>query len=196
MRTLALLALFAVPLAAHADWNLRTPAGLPVFKNEIRGTFEGRKGEDTFGRLSFGLGNGLSVAATSAGRDRFSGDLAYNYLVPFPDAAPGISVGVLDVADELAGRAFYLAVTMRYGNYDPGNQDVPTELTFGFLSRDGGRGFASFALPVSEKLWFRAEYDGQNPLGAIELRPVKELAVRGMVDRNGPSLGVGVRIQF
>lgn len=196
MRILAVLALFAVPLAAHADWNLRTPAGLPVFKNEIRGTFEGRKGEDTFGRLSYGLGNGLSVAATSAGRDRFSGDLAYNYLVPFPDAAPGISVGVLDVADELAGRAFYLAVTMRYGNYDPGNQDVPTELTFGFLSRDGGRGFASFALPVSEKLWFRAEYDGQNPLGAIELCPVKELAVRGMVDRNGPSLGVGVRIQF
>lgn len=196
MRILAVLALFAVPLAAHADWNLRTPAGLPVFKNEIRGTFEGRKGEDTFGRLSYGLGNGLSVAATSTGRDRFSGDLAYNYLVPFPDAAPGISVGVLDVADELAGRAFYLAVTMRYGNYDPGNQDVPTELTFGFLSRDGGQGFASFALPVSEKLWFRAEYDGQNPLGAIELRPVKELAVRGMVDRNGPSLGVGVRIQF
>lgn len=196
MRILAVLALFAVPLAAHADWNLRTPAGLPVFKNEVRGTFEGRKGEDTFGRLSYGLGNGLSVAATSAGRDRFSGDLAYNYLVPFPDAAPGISVGVLDVADELAGRAFYLAVTMRYGNYDPGNQDVPTELTFGFLSRDGGQGFASFALPVSEKLWFRAEYDGQNPLGAIELRPVKELAVRGMVERNGPSLGVGVRIQF
>lgn len=196
MRILAVLALFAVPLAAHADWNLRTPAGLPVFKNEVRGTFEGRKGENTFGRLSYGLGNGLSVAATSAGRDRFSGDLAYNYLVPFPDAAPGISVGVLDVADELAGRAFYLAVTMRYGNYDPGNQDVPTELTFGFLSRDGGQGFASFALPVSEKLWFRAEYDGQNPLGAIELRPVKELAVRGMVERNGPSLGVGVRIQF
>lgn len=196
MRILAVLALFAVPLAAHADWNLRTPAGLPVFKNEIRGTFEGRKGEDTFGRLSYGLGNGLSVAATSTGRDRFSGDLAYNYLVPFPDAAPGISVGVLDVADELAGRAFYLAVTMRYGNYDPGNQDVPTELTFGLLSRDGGQGFASFALPVSEKLWFRAEYDGQNPLGAIELRPVKELAVRGIVDRNGPSLGVGVRFQF
>lgn len=196
MRTLALLALCTVPLVARADWNLRTPAGLPVFKNEIRGTFEGRKGADTFGRLSYGLGNGLSVAATSAGRDRFSGDLAYNYLVPFPDAAPGISVGVLDVADEMAGRAFYLAVTMRYGNYDPGNQDVPTELTFGFLSRDGGRGFASFALPVSEKLWFRAEYDGQLPVGAIELRPVKELAVRGMVDRNGPSLGIGVRIQF
>ncbi|MBX3096991.1 MAG: hypothetical protein KF812_09020 [Fimbriimonadaceae bacterium] len=194
MRTLFAL-LLACPTMAFADWNLRTPAGLPVYRNEVRTTFETRKDEQVFGRAAFGFGNGIAVAATTYG-GRASGDVSYNYIVPFLDTSPGISVGALDLADEGPGRAIYLAATFRYGNYDPANQDVPTELTVGFISRRGGRGFVSVALPLDETIWLRAEHDGFTPLAAVEYRPVPQFALRGIVDRNGPSLGIMARIQF
>jgi len=194
MRWLALSSVL-VCAVAQADWNLRTPAALPVYRNELRLTYEARRGEEGFGRAAFGFGNGIAAAVTHYG-GRASSDVSYNYLVPFLDTSPGISVGALDIADEGPGRAFYFAATFRYGNYDPANQDVPTELTVGFLSREGGRGFVAVALPFASSLWFRAEYDGFTPLAAVEYRPVPQFAVRGIVDRNGPSLGLMARLQF
>lgn len=201
VRLVVAACLLGTVAAASADRFLRAPTGYSLRLQEAR--TEAWWNGDRFdrGTLAFGVLQNLEVGATFerglSNPDRFGFDLSYNYIRPIVDYTPGIAVGVLDVFNETSdGRAAYLALTMRMGNYDPGNQDVPTELNLGFWSRHGGTSFISFSLPFAEQFRLISEYEGREISAGFDFRPVKGLSVRWVFVEGRPSYGLGFRARF
>ena len=193
---------FSLAAAASADRFLETPTGYGLRQNQLK--LEGWWNSDGGfhrGHFSFGALQGLEVGATmdrhSGWGDRYGVDLSYNYLGPIIDYTPGISVGVFDLFNETHdGRAAYLALTMRTGNYDPGNQDVPTEFNLGFWSRHGGSPFFSASLPFAEQIRLITEFEGRELSAGIDLRPVSGLSIKWVFVEGRPAFGASFKVRF
>jgi hypothetical protein len=198
------LAALGISLAAFAsaDRFLETPTGYSLRYRQARAEAWWASNRD-FDRafVSVGVMQSLEVGASFDRRpgfsDRVGFDLSYNYLGPILDYAPGISVGVFDLFNEtLDGRSAYLALTMRTGNYDPGNQDVPTEFTLGFWSRHGGSPFLSVSLPFAEEIRLISEFEGREISAGFDIRPVRGMTLRWVFVDGRPTYGIGFKTRF
>jgi hypothetical protein len=116
------------------------------------------------GSLTAGVGQVWEAAICL---DRFGADpgrptasLAYYYLSPIADITPGISAGMLDVANATAdGRRVYACATM--------NRSVPKLAQFGYTELTAGvevgrriGPMAGFRTPIARGFSALAEYDG------------------------------------
>ncbi|MCW5937164.1 MAG: hypothetical protein KIT11_07655 [Fimbriimonadaceae bacterium] len=196
------LVLALLSSVAHADREIRVPMGRKLLEGQVRIEALFQPGEE---RAQAWLGAGflqsydgeINFVRNEGGQWEPTLDLAYNFTPPITDIAPGISVGLLDLANKTeGGRAGYLAMTYRYGNVGDLNQDVPTDLTIGFWSRKSGLLFFAVSLPISDKLLFLAEHDSLRLAGGIELRPVPFATFKAVFERGGTLFSAGLTTRF
>lgn len=190
------------PTLASADRIVTVPTATKISTRAVRGeilTFPGR--DTTRAWLGYGINPLLDAELTFESMNSSSvvGSLnvGYYYLLPITDLAPGIAVGVHDVLNRTRdGRAAYLAVTYRLGNDGELNQDIPTELSIGAWSRDGGKLFVGATLPVAEQLRLFAEHDSIRAAGGFEVRPIPEAAFRVVFESRGTGFSLSLTKRF
>ncbi len=184
VRNIASVAVFALCTLSFADRLILIPTGKKILSGGMRYEVLTIVGKDTtLGWIGTGLGQSYDFEITGESYDSnrvVNGvDFSYNYTVPVIDFAPGISFGVQDAANVTRrGRNTYIAVTYRFGNFGEHNQDVPTELTFGFWTRENGLMFFGASLPLSEPLTLLVEHDSDIMTAGIEVSPFKGGAFR------------------
>jgi uncharacterized membrane protein len=124
-------------------------------------------------------------------------DLTYNYLSPFTNLTPGISIGVQDVLDKTAeGQKPFVAVTFREGFFTIGGE-VPADLTLGVsVVRRRIYPFLGASIPFSKDVRLLAEHDGFRISVAAEVRPIRPLALRFIVRERGALLGFVFQNRF
>lgn len=186
---------------ASADRLIKSPTGYGLRSQEFRAEMWWTADRFDQGFAGYGLTSNLEIGATldrgPGNSDRFGLDFSYNYIRPILDYAPGLSVGVYDLMNETSeGRSVYLAATIRMGNFDPANQDVPTELTVGGWSRHKGSAFVSFSLPFAEQFRLIAEYEGREISAGFDVRPLPGTYLRWVFTEGRPAYGAGIKIRF
>ena len=153
------------------------------------------------GWLGYGFDPKIELELWGTDRDRqnrkFSGSVAYQILPAFPDAAPGLAVGIQDVSSASGrGRVLYAAFTYRMTNYGQYNQDVPTELTFGFWSYDKGLMYVGARLPLTDQFWLVGEHDGKDLNWGASLEVVPSTRVQFLFMNGRSTLGLVSRLAF
>lgn len=194
-----LTALFVIALmtsVAFADRLIMIPTGKKILSGGLRYEILTLSGKDsTLGWVGAGIGQSYDFEITGESYDSnrvtTSLDMSYNYTVPVTDFAPGVSFGVQDVRNVTRrGRNAYLAVTYRFGNYGEHNQDVPTELTFGFWTRHKGLMFVGASLPLSEPLSLVMEHDSEQLSAGFDLSPFRGGSFRAMFRAHETVIGL------
>lgn len=202
MRIFAFVVALLVAASSFADRLLLIPTGKKLLHNVYRFELLTEPSRDrTFGWIGTGLGQSFDFELTGESLDddsvSVSLDFSYNYLTPITDFVPGVSLGVQDAAGRTQrGRAFYLAVTYRLGNFDEHNQDIPTEVTFGFWDRREGLMFAGAVLPFSEHLKLLVEHDSHEFTAGFQISPIKGADFRFMFRANEVLLGMRIQKRF
>jgi hypothetical protein len=202
VRTLAAATVLLLSCAASADRLVLIPTGKKLLSETFQLEILTDHSRDiTMGWVGLGLGQSFDVEVTGESFDDNrmvnSVDFSYNYTVPIVDFAPGISFGVQDAMNVTErGRNLYMAVTYRFGNYGELNQDIPTELTFGFWSRAQGVLFAGVRLPFSETFSVLAEHDSENLTAGIELSPHEGVAFKALFRQDQVMLSFRVQSRF
>lgn len=185
-----------------ADRVVFTPTGQKLLNDTVKIEYLNFAPQDyTYGWLTYGFGTNYEIELYGENLDtkRIVNGLnfSYNLFPAFKDTTPGISFGVIDLlGDTEDGRAFYAAFTFELQNYDPGNQDVPTELSFGFWSGRQGLIFANARMPFSEKLWLLAEHDSRSINAGVEVRPIDEARIRLLFRDGRPGFGLALQKRF
>lgn len=196
MRSALVVGLAALAGVSWADRLVSVPTGTKVYSGyfKLEGVeWGGDKSQQAW--LAYGVDRSVEVAATwfraSGETGKVSFDAAYNVVAPITDTSPGVSFGLIDGANVTPeGRALYLATTWRLGNDGELNQDVPTELHFGFWTRKEGLLFVGASLPFSPQVRFIAEYDSVRTTAGAEIRPLPALSVKLLARDGRPSLGL------
>lgn len=190
MRFWASLLVIGVAAGALADRFILTPTGSRIRPGTVRAESLAIAGRPTRSWLEAGITTNLDLGISHiAGRDP-SLDLTWNYLLPITDIAPGLSFGLLDLADETPeGRAGYLAFTNHFGNMGDLNSDIPTEFTLGIWTRGKGQPFASVSFPFADQFRLIAETSGGEIRAGFDLRPIKALSVKVVWMDGRPSAG-------
>ena len=202
VRFLASLVAVFIAASSFADRLILIPTGKRLLKDQYRIDLLTEPSRDnTYGWFGTGLGHSFDVELTGESLDTdgivSSLDFSYNYISPVTDFAPGISVGVQDMADHTdRGRNVYLAVTFRSGNYGEHNQDVPTEVTFGFWSRHEGLMFGGVVLPFSKHLKLLAEHDSHQFTAGFQVSPTDNVDFRFMFRESQVLLGMRIQKRF
>jgi hypothetical protein len=188
--------------AASADRLILIPTG----KKLLSDTFQieiltDRSRDATMGWFGLGLGQSFDFEVTGESfndnRMVTSLDFSYNYTVPVVDFAPGLSLGVQDALGVTErGRNVYAAVTFRFGNYGELNQDIPTELTFGFWSRPEGLFFAGVRLPFSRYVSVLAEHDSENLTAGFQISPQDGIAFKALFRQDQVMVSFRVQSRF
>lgn len=87
-------------------------------------------------------------------------DIAFDYLSPIGDISPGLSAGVMDVANVTSdGRREYVCATMNRSSFF-GLRNGFTELTAGFAVGRKSGPYAGIRAPIAKNLSWLGEYDG------------------------------------
>jgi len=190
VRFWASLLVIGVAAGALADRFILTPTGSRIRPGTARAESLAIAGRPTRSWLEAGITTNLDLGISHiAGRDP-SLDLTWNYLLPITDIAPGLSFGLLDLADETPeGRAGYLAFTNHFGNMGDLNSDIPTEFTLGIWTRGKGQPFASVSFPFADQFRLIAETSGGEIRAGFDLRPIKALSVKVVWMDGRPSAG-------
>lgn len=202
VRTLAVLSALLFASLSFADRLLIIPVGKKLLSEAFRIEVLTEPSRDnTMGWVGIGLGQSYDIEITGESfnddRMRNSIDFSYNYTVPIVDFVPGISVGMQDVLGVTQrGRAAYLAVTYRFGNTAPQNQDIPTEFTFGFWSRKEGAVFAGVTIPLTGVVSLVAEHDSHDLTAGFDLSPMSGSSFRFMFRERQVMIGLRVSSRF
>ncbi len=202
MRFLAAASALLLSTAAFADRLILIPTGKKLLSTAFQ--FEiltDRSRDITMGWFGMGLGQSFDFefTAESFNDNRMTGslDFSYNYTVPVVDFLPGMSIGVQDALNVTErGRNMYVAITHRYGNYGELNQDIPTEVTYGFWTREGGLFFAGVTLPFSKAFQLLAEHDSDNLTAGIQLSPHEGVNFRALFRQNQVMVSFRVQARF
>ncbi len=197
MRLWAAFLILGVATGAVADRFLLTPTGNRIRPGTVRVESLATAGRPARSWLEAGITTNLDLGISHiAGRDA-SLDLTWNYLLPITDIAPGLSFGLLDLADKTPeGRAGYIAFTNYFGNIGDLNTDIPTEFTLGFWTRGKGQPFGSVSLPFADQFRLVAETSGGEIRAGFDLRPVKDLSLKVVWMDGRPSAGLRLSQRF
>jgi hypothetical protein len=202
VRLLTTAAALLIATSALADRLILIPTGKKLltesFQLEI---LTDRSRDITMGWFGTGLGQSFDFEVTGESFDDnrlvASVDFSYNYTVPVVDFIPGVSFGVQDAMNVTdRGRNVYLAVTHRFGNVGELNQDIPTELTYGFWTREGGLVFAGVSLPFSHTLQLLAEHDSDNLTAGVQIKPHEGVSFRALFRQNQVMVSLRVQSRF
>lgn len=203
MRRAAIAALLATASSlAFADRLITTPTATRVRDGVWRIEGLSLPSQDTrWAWLETGLGHsfdiGLQVGSWNGGKTRTTFDFSYNLTLPVSDIAPGISFGIKDGFNQTPeGRGLFLAGTWRIGNFDPANQDVPTEFTVGFWSRRTGLMFLSASFPFSKDLRLIMEHDSARLWAGAEWKPFREASLRALFRDGQPGFSFSLQKRF
>lgn len=188
---------------ACAERFLFTPTGGKYRADRVRFETLLERGStgDRFSWAGVGIGQAFDLEITETRLRRgasYAGiDFGYNFALPFPDIAPGISFGVQDVANQTpAGRSLYGAVTWRYNQFDPWNSQTPLEFTLG-----GGTGryrgiFLSTRLPLADVFRIVVEHDSREVAFGTEIIPFQGARALWMVRAQRAYLGLGLSLRL
>ncbi len=202
VRSITSLALMLAALPVCADRIVLAPTATKLPEGAVRADWLSCPGH---GRdqcwVGYGLGDAFELEITGErfGSEGFvpSFNFAYNYITPITDMTPGISVGIQDALNRGEdGRSGYLALTFRFGNEGDLNQDVPTEVTLGAATHNGGTPFGGVKLPFAEQLWLVAEHDGIRLTSGVEVRPFKGASLRWMFRDRQTMVGAAFTHRF
>lgn len=202
VRPLWILVLTFVVASAHADRLILIPTGKKISASALRYDLLTWNSQDTtLGWVGSGIGQSydFEISGESFDSNRMVNglDVSYNYTMPVVDFAPGVSVGLQDATNQThRGRNAYLAVTYRFGNVGRHNQDVPTELTFGFWTRSEGLMFFGAKLPFSKILSLVAEHDSENLTSGFEVSPIEGGTFRILFRERDILLGVRLQARL
>lgn len=202
MRLTAILFVLLTAGSVFADRIFLVPTGKRLTRNLVRAEFMSELSRDrSMAWLGTGIGESFELELTgeklTSDNYEMSFDASYNFLVPVTDFMPGVSFGVQDVLNETErGRGLYAAVTYRIGNYDEHNQDVPTEVTFGFWDRNEGLLFAGAKLPFSEHFKLLVEHDSLQFTAGIELSPYRASSFKVMFRESEVLVGFSFQSKF
>lgn len=194
MRQVFVLCLLALSAGAFADNLINIPIGRKVPYGTIRfeGLFQQSDLKLFLGHIDYGIDSNFDSRLTyedyQGSRRVVTGDFSYNYVTPITGISPGISIGMLDVANRTAdGRRPYIVNTYRVGGADLFN---PVELSFGVMYAGRPLGFVGLSFPFSEQLRVLAEDDGRRVNAGFEWRQNRSLAFRWIFQDSKPQLGV------
>lgn len=203
MKRFAYAALFAVACtSAFADRIVFVPTGRKVNDKHVRFDLLSLPSQDSgFGWFTVGLMNTwefeLYGENLNSNQLDIGSNIAYNLIQPLTDLGPGVSFGILDLGDNTSNRRTgYLAVTYRLGNSAPINQDIPTDFSFGFWTRDEGIFYAGFEIPFSREVRLLAEHDSRFITAGFELKPVEEASLRFLFRDGYPMVGFKFQKRF
>lgn len=179
-----------ITLGASADRLFLIPLGKKIHSGGFKFETAHFGGSDrSYSWLTYGVDEYFEVSLTrqaigSTAQGSF--DIAYNQVSPFIEITPGFSAGIIDVLGVTeTGRVGYLAITFEYANYGEWNQELPTEFTLGFWTKEEGLLFAGARLPFSRYLWLFGEHDSERFTAGVEVWPVPEARVRFAFTGNG-----------
>ncbi len=203
MRLALLLGGLVLAASASAERLLFTPIGGKLRSDRIRSEvfFEGFKSASRYAWIGTGVGDSFDVEIAEqrirGGRSRSTFDFSYNYIVPFPDYAPGISFGVMDAADQTEfGISAYGVVTWRYNQFDPWNDETPLELSIGAGTGRFRGIFVNTRIPFSNELRLLVEHDSRAITAGFELIPLRNLRAVWMVRGDQTLAGLGYSVAF
>ena len=184
MRGPIALALVLVPGLAMADRLISVPIGRKIPFGTVRMEVgEWGNANPTFETyLATGIDQyfDLEFRTWDAYQERLKGtfDVSYNFIAPVADFTPGFSVGMLDLQNNtFEGRRAYFATTIRQTFSTP-NGDEPFDFTLGLTIGRKHAPFVGLNVPLISQVRLLAEHDGFRPAAAIEVRPIKPLAMR------------------
>jgi hypothetical protein len=169
---LVLLFLASAPLAA-ADRLMNVPVGRKIPYQTLR--FEVAKnlaaGESLRTFTGIGIGRSFDMEIRSEhGRlvgPKIALDFSYNYLDPFIDFNPGVSVGVLDLFDQAQdGRRYFFAMTFLHGE----GLEIPLETTLGAVFGRANGAIVGVKIPFGDQFRLMAEHDGFRINAGAELQ--------------------------
>lgn len=203
MRSTCIAFLLVLPLASRAERLITIPVGKKLVYRSARfeALFDTRSAERSRYYLAAGLTPHIDAEVYSDRldlADRFTSfDIAYNQTAPITDLAPGISVGMLDVANKTQmGRRFFGAITWRIGLEGAAVNDVPMEVTVGAATNVRHPIFVGAMVPLSSKLRLLAEHDSEHITAGIELRPFEGIAVRALFRSDRTLVGLSLTRRF
>jgi hypothetical protein len=194
--------MLVIPSAVMADRLITTPQGRKVPEGVVKFELLSTPSRDVaFGWIGYGLTQNfeIEISGESFDSDKITPGLnmSYNYLSPITDIAPGISFGVLDVTNQTRGEiAAYAAISYYFGNWGDLNQNVPTILTVGGWSRDGGGVFYSVSLPFSQEFRLIGEADRNSVTAGVEIVPFQGASLKYLFREGDPTVGFSFQRRF
>lgn len=194
--------LLLLPAVARADRLITVPMSVKVpYQTLSFGTLYRTADQSLDGWLGYGLDPKIEVELWGTDRDprnrKFSGGFSYQILPAFPDAAPGLAVGIQDVsAASRRGRVAFAAFTYRMTNLGERNQNVPTELTFGLWSYDKGLFYVGAKLPLTDELWLVGEHDAKELNWGASYEALPGTRVQFLFMNGRSTLGLVSRLAF
>lgn len=199
---LVLLALL-VPAFATADRLIFIPTGGRLRSDliKVEAINQGLKNDNRLMSVGTGLGHSFDFEVIDSfvrGRGhRTTLDFAYNYVIPIPDLAPGITVGVQDLLNRTTtGRGFYGAITWRYNQDSEVNSDTPLDLTIGAGTGRFKGAFVGARLPLTNEFRILVEHDSQRITAGAEVVPVQNVRLLWLIQKDQTLLGASLRVRF
>jgi hypothetical protein len=169
-------------VTAHADRLINIPTGRKIEDRFFRleGLWEQSSGRGFQQALGFGVGPSLDLQVRHENFIRRQNDtafdLSFNFIAAVKGFTPGISVGVLDGADETReGRRGYLAITFLQDTSDDVLSTLDGEITLGFMGGARWNPFVGLKMPVSRYLTLIAEHDGRRISTGVRFAVTKGL---------------------
>lgn len=203
MRHPIVIAILMLACCCPADRLIHIPLGKKVPSHTVRleGGVPLESTGSPFGYLDVGLNTFLDATIRTTDMPsvtrRATLDLGYNYISPIPDASPGISVGVQDLAGNTPdGRRFYIASTYRPSLGGSANVFTPAEVTIGALVGRRTSAFVGVMLPISPAFRLLAEHDGFRVNAGVEARPINRVWLKLLFIDTKPMLSAQVQQKF
>lgn len=190
-------------VVARAERLISAPVGSKIRSDEARLEHTWTTDDNDRSEWVFGTGIGLSydleiVYERNPGRPRaLTFNASYNYVPPVVDITPGISFGVLDAVNRTKdGRAPYVAISYRLGQYGDFNSDVPATVSFGFRGGKNNGLFTAIDLPFADSFRLLAEHDAIRLTAGVEVRPFRGLGLRWLFRQDEARVTVQYRWRF
>jgi hypothetical protein len=190
---------------AHADRLITIPRGGKIPFGTLRGEFmfEPSRPGSSMSFLGVGLTTFIDAEVVS---DQLKNDknftelnLNFNLNAPLAGLAPGVSVGILDAANQSPdGRRGYIAISFQdSSDAGPFSGGAAVETTIGgFFGGRNSHAFVGMSLPVNESFRFLVEHDGTRINAGAELRPWGGPYFRVVFREDHTLLSVGATTHF
>lgn len=170
---------------AQADRLITVPLGRKLPFGTVR--YEYRWSNSSGGASENLLAAGITKAFEIEARTSFrkpdeivvgTFDVAYNFIAPLPDISPGISIGVQDVLNQTEDqRQAYFALTSRTTMPTPTGNAI-ADVHVGLLQGRYSHAFFGTSIPIVKEARLLAEHNGYRLTAGLELRPVRDVALR------------------